>query len=325
MSDYPIPKKETWFIVDSTKLSEYQRCPRSYFYKYILGWKTDSDQNHLWFGNCWHVAMEHLLLNGYSAQSILEAYRKFEEKYREKFPDYTDDLHFPRIPSVALTGLSEYCGKYIHDLNGYDVLYTEIAGTVPINEDRIVTFKMDAILRNKKTNQVLCREHKTTSRGGRAWEDKFKLSLQVGTYDHVMKCLFGVDFVEGVEINGAIFNKGDKRKGEFGVVKFQRIPIKRNAYISNAWLFNINKWYDEMEMDMLSLKECSDSAPIMTAFKQNTESCTDFWGCPYMDFCLTWSNPLQHTDQVPIGFIEEHWNPLEEDTIKTRMELLATK
>jgi hypothetical protein len=26
MSDYPIPKKETWFIVDSTKLSEYQRC-----------------------------------------------------------------------------------------------------------------------------------------------------------------------------------------------------------------------------------------------------------------------------------------------------------
>jgi hypothetical protein len=267
------------------------------------------------------MAMEHLLLNGYSAQSILDAYRLFESNYRDRFPEYTDDMYFPKVPGVVLRCLPEYCGQYKHDHDEYDVLYTEVAGTVPVDDNRLVTFKIDSILRSRRTGKIRSREHKTGKSNNRVWQDKFKLSMQVGTYDHVLKCIYGPDAVDCIEINGAIFSKGDKRKGEVGKWEFPRIEIPRYADMSNDWLWNVNQWLDWMDTDMERMLMCTEDDACMRCFPKNTESCTDFFGCPYMDFCLTWANPLQHIDQVPIGFIEEHWNPLAEETIRTRMEL----
>jgi hypothetical protein len=318
----PVAEQPTWYVIDSTKLSEYQQCPRRFFYKYILGWRLESERNDLWFGTCWHMAMEHILLNGYEPQSILDACLLFESKYREKYSDLTDDLYFPKVPGVVMRSLPEYCGKYYSDIAKYEVLYTEVAGTVPIAEGRVMHFKIDSILRDRRTNKVRSREHKTGSRNSRVWQDKFKMSIQVGTYDHALRCMFGPELVDGIEINGAIFSKGDSRKGEHGKWEFPRIEIIKYPEMSNVWLWNTNRWADLLDADMFALRNiCGVDDTIMPAFIQNTESCTDYWGCPYMDFCLTWANPLHHTDIVPIGFIEEHWDPRADEAIRTRVAL----
>jgi len=61
---------------------------------------------------------------------------------------------------------------------------------------------------------------------------------------------------------------------------------------------------------MERLASCKDSDEIMMAFPRRTENCTKYFRiCPYHDFCLTWSNPLQHCFEPPIGFEIDFWNP----------------
>lgn len=47
----------------------------------------------------------------------------------------------------------------------------------------------------------------------------------------------------------------------------------------------------------------------MMAFPMNDTSCTDFFGCPYHDYCMSWQNPLQRCGEPPLGFREEFWDP----------------
>ena len=87
-----IQPHSSWNIIDSTKLNAFLECPRSYFYEYILGWRSEAPNLHLEFGKAWHLAMEHLILHGYDETSIKDAYLKFHEHYRSHFPELLDAL-----------------------------------------------------------------------------------------------------------------------------------------------------------------------------------------------------------------------------------------
>ena len=62
---FPIDEQPYWAIKDSSKLDDYERCPRAYFYRHILGWNIDFPAHDLIFGECWHRAREHQLIHGY--------------------------------------------------------------------------------------------------------------------------------------------------------------------------------------------------------------------------------------------------------------------
>lgn len=300
-----IKPSETWDIQDATKIQAYMDCPRKYFYEYVLGWRPEGANIHLEFGSAWHSAMEHLILHGYDDISILGAYEKFVNYYRQFFSELVEDQYHPKTPAMALKGLLEYAVTYKHD--SFKPLYTEIAGTVSLNEQHTVTFKMDSILETK--DGVKSREHKTGSQLSRPWMDQWALKMQTGIYNHVLCCLFGPENVWGVEINGAIFSKKE--------IKFQRVPARRNVQGMEAWYHNTIAWLDDIASDFRKLHMCEESDNTLRCFKQNTESCTKYFGCKYHDFCLAWANPLQHIDQVPMGFIIDHWNPKEEEAKHT--------
>jgi CRISPR/Cas system-associated exonuclease Cas4 (RecB family) len=61
---------ETWQVLDATKLQTYMRCPRKFFFNYVLGWKSEIPSNHLVFGSAWHMAMEVLLDKGYNSRGL---------------------------------------------------------------------------------------------------------------------------------------------------------------------------------------------------------------------------------------------------------------
>ena len=58
----------------------------------------------------------------------------------------------------------------------------------------------------------------------------------------------------------------------------------------------------------------------MTAFPMNPTSCTNYFGCAFHDFCMAWPNPLRRCGEPPIGFVEQHWDPTQEE-VKHKFEI----
>lgn len=313
-SSFPVPYSPTWLHLDSTKLKEYMSCPRRFFYRYVLGWQLERDQEslHLVFGQAWHLAMEHLLKGlkenqGYPPDVLQEAFTKLNDCYREAFsPEQEEAFNSPKNPTNALQALVEYSQKHGGDYREFEVLHTEIAGTVPISDERRLVFKIDAVCRDSVSGLAFVLEHKTSQQLTSNWADQWTLSVQVGTYCHALYCLMTSEQVYGAKVNGAFFRK----KGN----DFMRVPVRQTPEMMQRWLENVNQWYDAIEENFQLLADTSPDDPVMLAFPMNTGACQD-WGrtCAYHDFCISWNNPLKRVnDPLPEGFTINHWDPLEE-------------
>jgi len=301
----------TWNIIDSSKIQDFMMCPRYYFYQYMLGWKPEEPNHDLVFGEAWHAAMLWLKLHSYSDEDVIMAFNKFLEVYRPMFPEETDELWAPKTPMSALKMLGKYTADYQYDKQGgFDVLYAEVGGTVSIDKDRVLSFRQDTICRG--ANGIFSLEHKTSAKSlNDTWFRQWMLKIQIGTYSHVLHCLFPEEKISGVMINGASFMKTKQ--------DLQRRLIDTQLPYMQQWLWNVLRWVDQIYWEMEKLDGCKEGDPILFAFPLNTESCTKYWGCRYLDYCYTWSNPLQHCQVPPIGLKIEYWNPLEQK-ITTKVE-----
>jgi len=303
MNDYPIPYHNTWEIVDPSKLNDFITCARMYFFLHMLGWRSETPNNHLVFGQAWHLAMEHLLLHGYEAESIRDAQELLRQHYRLEFPEETDEIFSPKTPDRAVLALVEYTNKYARDLEGFEVLYTEVAGTVPITDKKIMHFRMDNILRSKDA-YYFSLEHKTGTYFNNQWVMQWPLSVQIGTYIHSLYCLYPRDEVRGVKVNGAFF-----KRTKAPLFDFERVPIWKTPSQMGIWYETIKFHISRLEGETRLLLMEGDNKPIMESFPMSPTSCSNYFGCPFHDYCCTWRNPLQHCDEPPMGFKVEFWDP----------------
>jgi len=310
---YPIPFNPLWNVFDPSKVETWLTCPRQYFYKHILGWKNTAPNNHLIFGEAMHKALEHMLLNktseGYPNSVITEAFQKFLDSYRQELPEETDELYTPKTPANMLGALSEYAGRWGRDDAPLEVLYTEVAGSIPISPSRSIFYRVDAIVYDPTKDIVFSLEHKSGSRINRQWQDKWALHNQPFSYTHVLYSIFDPKIVKGVKINGIHFIK---RKTD--PIEFIRIPCWKRPPQMNEWLWEINDIFDQMEYEFFRFSNCSPDDIAMRAFPKNPEACTKYFGCPYHDYCCAWENPLSRCDEVPYEFQVEHWDPRDQET-----------
>jgi hypothetical protein len=306
----------TWDVVDPTKLTEYMRCPRKYFYRYILGWQSEYPNNHLVFGSAWHLSMEHLLREGYTTDTLYEASKLFVEHYRKYFDSSTDGLFEPKDPSNALKALANYTLRFQSDSRIYETLWTEIGGVVSISSDHVLYFKMDAILKDRDTKKILFMDHKTSQKKYYDWGEHWIMSTQMLTYTHVLNCLYPKEEIEGGNIRCSFFYKA--KDAEFDSALIQKSPNQMNS-----WLTRVNKWMNLLEKDKNCLiDEDNPSRSAMHSFPMNDTSCFSFGQkCTYFDLCNSWSNPLQHADEPPIGIKVERWDPRENPTIRDHVDL----
>jgi hypothetical protein len=304
---YPIPTHDTWSVIDPSKLEAFLRCPRKFFFEYILGWRSSSKlHNDKEFGTAWHEALAHLMLNGYDNSSIIGAFEKFYQYYRQHFDETTDSQFDPKNPEQALKALNRYVDKFSTDLLKYDVLYVEISGTCSIDSDLILYWRMDSIVKNRDNGRKLSIEHKTSKRLSRQWRDQWLLSRAIGTYIHNLMSIYGFEDVEGVRVRGTFFYKTK--------TEFEEVPVAKGKESMQNWLYNINRWVDSLLREYELLQTCKEDDPILMSFPMNDTSCTDFWGCPYHDFCLSWANPLRNCEEPPLGFEVDFWDPRERDS-----------
>jgi hypothetical protein len=298
--------KPSWNVLDASKTQRFMECPRAFFYEYILGWRPEMPSNHLVFGEAWHQALEFCYINGFDQDTIIEAFSIFLKEYRKTFSEDTDEIYSPKTPYNAAKALALYAQNYKND--NFDVLATEIGGRVSISDNFSLTFRMDGLCYDPGKNCKFVLEHKTTKSVARQWADQWSLSFQVGTYTHALHCMYPEDEVAGVIVNGTCFQKRD--------IKFMRVPIYKTLNHMNAWLADALYWANSIKREFYELSDSRDSDSVLQAFPRNPVSCTKYFGCPYHDFCCIWSNPLQRCDELPLGFMEDHWNPLDREVKK---------
>ena len=325
---FPLSDQPTWKIKDSSKLDGFISCNRKHFYEHVLGWRLDQPAHDLYFGECYHRAREHQLIHGY--EDVPGAFSAFETHYRKEFPPDTDELYRPKTPAGALRALLQFYDERSRDLEENEVVIldgvkmTEISGSVPIDKDRVIYYRMDSIMRRKEDGMIFSWDHKTTHEkylNSRMWSEAFHLSLQNGTYTHCLYCMFPIEEVLGIEFCGtgfAYLSKGSNNRPAGHHVSFKRVPAFKDPEQMNVWLWNINDLFDNMDREMDRLFDCDEGDQVLMAFPMNPKNCTSFRGCPYHDFCLSWPNPLQRCYEPPIGFREEFWNPSEMNTTNKR-------
>lgn len=315
----PLKAVPTWDIKDSSKLDAFQRCARYYFFRYILGWSPDIPSHDLYFGEAWHRAMEVMLLLGYNA--VAEAYEAFEAHLRQFIAQEDDAIFRPKEPAAVLNALLKLSAEYSQDLVENEVVeldgekMTEIAGTVPVDESRVLHYRLDDIMRHIETGKIFSWDFKTTSEKyivGRMWADQFNLSIQNGTYTHCLFCLFPIEDVLGLEFYGVGFTylkRGSANRGQGHHCTFRKVPAYKTPEQMNSWLWTVNNLLDLVDREMDRLSNCREDDSVLMSFPMNGRSCTDYRGCEYLDYCLAWQNPLQQCHVPPLGFKIEHWDP----------------
>ena len=313
-----IEPSNTWEIIDSSKLATYMDCPRQYFYHYVLGWQKQAVNNHLVFGTAWHAAVEYLLNEGYSSKALDGAKYTFLHYYREELPEDTDHMFPPKSPADAIEALDLYAKKFSTDRAQYTVNHTEIAGVVLINVDSPMYFKMDAILQNNYTGKHSVMDHKTSQRRPSNWSSIWQLKTQLLLYLHSLYCLYGGEEVQGARVRGSFFYKS--KPSEFDEAVIEKTPTQMQA-----WINGTNHWYNMLKHDMEELEQDSTSQDVMNSFPQYPNACDKYFGCPYMDFCNAWPNPLARCEEPPLGFEIRYWNPLEIPTIRETMDLTTNE
>ena len=300
-----LPEQDTWNVIDPSKLTTYMSCPRKYFYEYVLQWREDYVNNHLHFGSCWHLAVEHLLNNGYSKESVEEACYLFYNSYRLKLDSESDGSFAPKDPQNAMKTLVQYAQRFRSDKDDYTVLGTEIGGTVLLAPDAPMFFKIDALLQRRRDNKVIALDHKTSQRRMGNWSEQWLLSTQMLTYLHVIYCLFhDSNEVGGIRVRCSFFYKAKPSE-------FDEAIVEKNLSQMQAWLSSQTNWYDALQYDMKYLLESdSTDAASMKSFPMNPNSCFNYGRrCSYFDFCSAWANPLTRCESVPLGFKHEVWDP----------------
>jgi len=256
------------------------------------------------------MAMEHIILHGYRAEVVMEALEIFNSEYRMFFPEETDAIYTPKIPTRFFDMLIEYLKKYRDDVSQYEVYKTEFGGTADLGDGFKLAFKMDTVLRDRYTDLYCSLEHKT--KGGNYIGDNYHyehmMGIQCGTYTHVLNCLVPPSQVSGVIINCLCLKKTKKSE-----CILQRFPIMLSNDQMYSWLENTKHWMSLIKNDLEHLSVTTDRDPVMTAFPKNGRSCCN-WGrtCTFIDLCTSHLNPLQHL-RIPTDMKVEFWNPLDED------------
>jgi hypothetical protein len=291
-------------------------CPRKYFYRYILGWTDRYPSNHLVFGKAWHLAMEHLLRNNYSIDSLAEASEIFLTAYREELDETTDENYKPKTPMNANRALIGYFNRFRRDdPKFYEVLHTETGGTVLIGEDAPMVFRMDCIRKNREDGTIEFLDHKSSKVRLNSWGDLQKMTVQMHVYYHALCCMVEFARVAGGRVRSTFFRT--QKENEFEEVRIVKTPEQLQAFLSNLLV-----WYDALRRDMYLLSEMNIDDSTMTAFPQNPNGCYSYGRiCPYIDICPNWTNPVRHTEERPVHLKVERWDPLSDPRLRDIVDL----
>lgn len=312
-------------LYDNTRISDFKRCPRYFYFRHVRDWVPDRKSMPLIFGSCWHEAMDTIWANhatAFSNQKVVvrQAYDAFVAKWLaegmthpdELSPDEIDEMT-PRTPQIALEMLYAYveAREHIFTNPSFKLIDIERPFAVPLDPNDPALFyvgRLDKVFQFQRAVRI--GEHKTSSSykkdGGFRSDflDSFTPNSQIDGYLYAQRLIYG-ETAASVWVDAALVHKSVHDAFTF-------IPIERQTSMIDSWLWTVHFWIDQIENNKAALDSPEHvEGEYMAAFPQNTGSCGNYGGCPYADICRTIANPHKESGP-PLGYREEHWSPFDE-------------
>jgi hypothetical protein len=309
-------------LYDNTRISDYKRCPRLFYYRHVRDWRPDGTRTPLVFGGGWHAAME-VIWAGMTPPAIMPskeilakaAYIAFCKYWQDEGMPPPDEIGYeeekelsPRTPSQALEMIVAYIDYRVRNRDDFELVSMEKPFAVPLDPKDPTLFyvgKIDKVV--KRRGKIIGIEHKTTTayrKEGKfrsTFLDSFSPNAQVDGYLYALHMMFP-DQVGGVWVDAALVHKSDEG--------FMFIPVERQLQHLDGWLWEVQDWIGRIEHDKIEAQRAKASDPYLRAFPKNTNSCWDFnSACVYLGLCKAWPNPIDRP--IPAGFTAKRWDPLE--------------
>ncbi|RQW92787.1 MAG: hypothetical protein EHM79_00220 [Geobacter sp.] len=343
-------------LTDSSKIQDYLTCPRYFWYRHVLGWTKDIASPHLDFGTSVHAGMEPLMRfrmgsntyisvvknnphrveeevfihyppmksKGYNSVSLEEAFNRFLDSYKSFFGNL-----LIVAPGKSIDAVSEILPMYVENYSqdDFETLHVEVSFRAPLinsgmigNADPISLHgRMDGIVRTKD-GRIWGVEHKTASKLSNIWQNQWSTSVQIGSYTHLLYCMFPPEDVQGVIVNALVFNPTK--------VQVRRIYVTRSRESMRAWYKlvtdTVTRIYVDLERFQTQVE--TNNPDIYNTFHMCPTSCGNYGGCEFLEFCVAWPEPLRHIDPKeptpPPGYKIHYWDPREkEETAKEVIKL----
>lgn len=300
---------------DNTALSSYKDCPRKYFIRHVMGWRSEGTSLPLIFGLSWHSGQD--VVWKYAKQLDKETLRDsamaaFLETWEaEGLPAELDiqqlDWYSPRVPATAHEMYHHYIESRWPMLQQAELIASESPFAVPLPRSEGIWYvgRLDKSV--KFNNQKLILEHKSTTEYKK--DGGFKVDYVEGWYSdsQVKGYEFGGDlFFDGIDavwVDAALVHKTVHNA-------FRFIPVAHQKGLLEEWLTDTLEWVRRVEQDKATYQE-NGGRLAKGCFPKNEASCYGKFGrCSFLDICRTTSDPAALT-QVPMGFIEEFWSPFD--------------
>lgn len=308
-------------LYSNSSLADYRDCPRLFFYKYIMEWRSDTRALPLIFGGAWHKAMDAVwsgFAKGDERNAIITAGQEafLAEWTAGGMPAQLSLIELeemePRTPLNAFEMLVDYVTKRESTARDMELVDIERPFAVPLDPEDADLFyvgKIDKIARQRSRGKIIGLEHKTTTAYKKDKKtpfrnfflDSFSPNDQVDGYLYALHMYYPGE-VGGVWVDGALVHKTE--------TGFLFIPIEKQMAQLDLWLWQTRNWIGRVENDMANAALQDDRDPYMASFPRNTNNCHKFGApCPHLNHCRAWPNPLGKP--LPQGFRREPWDPLE--------------
>ncbi len=299
---------------DNTRISAYKDCPRKFFYRHVMDWRSEGTAVTLAFGGSWHAAMDVVwkYAKRASQSELVDAamggfIAKWEEEgFSAQLDAEQTQVYSPRTPGIANEMLYHYIRERWAMLQECEVVAIEQPFAVPLpNLDRSwYVGRLDKVVRHGNNFPIL--EHKTTALYSKAsnfqpsYVDSWYVDSQVKGYQ------FGGSLyypgLTGVWVDAALVHKQIHEAFKF-------IPVQHSFPLIKEWLNDTQSWVESMVRDENTFAQHGELVP--GCFRKNENSCFGKYGaCSYLNICRTTAN-VRATDDPPFGYIEEKWSPFE--------------
>lgn len=295
---------------DNTRIKDFRKCPRYFYFRHVRNWKSDGVSLPLAFGSAWHAGMDMIWADGNVDQAIW-AWRERMQAEGINFNDPTFNLEDYRNEGTAKEMFTNYLKQHGNFIKSVKLLGIEQPFAVPLTEhgDIFYVGRWDKLIELK--DNLICIEHKTTSeynKGGPfkvLWMESFSPNTQIDGYLFGGHLTYGDKF-KSVWVDGALVHKTIHDGFKF-------LPFERQFEMLDAWLWETRTNIANINQQMINLEEyrAGKELPFLPAFPKDTDRCRDFWkSCEFKGICRFVSNPEHIT--IPQGLVEQRWEPFNE-------------
>ena len=303
-------------LLDNSRIECYFRCPRRYFYRYHLGWRGERTSVHLVWGEAWHRVMAAWYTNQASMvhQPAPNQLRCGTDYYREHFSPADDENNAPKTCAALGVCFKDYVKAYEKEDTQFTTLAVEIGFKLEIAPGVWMSGRIDQILQDNLTGDIIVRDHKSASqlpdmKGVNQWQ----MSTQAACYLTAAKRKYSEHHVREFEVNIVVPRKvSTVKKGKQSPTGLTRISVGLEDGQLGMWRKEMVLLLCEIEANRGAINNVGSYQ--LASMQRNPTSCYDFHSlCTYFDQCSRWTDPLKEIESgPPRGMVVDHWDPLKD-------------